>query len=152
MSLCPHSLANFYHFKSNFLRYSKVGRGSGLVNMSAIWSFVLICWILIWFVCTQCRKWWYCAAMCLVRGRSLCCVASSRAPTLSSKTRQCTVGESLLGIGAPYFSNSFTSSIRNITSLSAVESATHSASVVLKAMVVCILLDHKIGQLACMMT
>ena len=90
--------------------------------------------------------------MCLVRGRSLCCVANSRAPALSSKTRQWTVGESLLGIGAPHFSNSFTSSIKNITSQSAADGATHSASVALKAMVVCILLDHRIGQFAHMMT
>ena len=58
----------------------------------------------------------------------------------------------LLGIRAPQVSNSFTDSMRKMTSWRAVESATHSASVALKAMAVCILLDHEMGQSAHMMT
>ena len=72
-------------------------------------------------------------------------VAISKAPLLSSKTLQCTVGFVAVKL-YPFCCSSLTSSISGMVSHNAVLSAMNSASVVDKAICVCSLEFHTIGQ------
>jgi hypothetical protein len=81
---------------------------------------------------------------CLVLGLILGTFAISIAPTLSSKTLQCILGVAF-NTGIPQCLASSINHMIGNTSLMACESAMNSASVVVKAISVCILDDQCMG-------
>ena len=86
MTCSWHSLAKVCQPQTVLLRYRKASRGEALANTSARWCVVQIFSTKTFLSSTHWRKWCDWTAKCLVLGRSLWMFASSRAPTLSSKT------------------------------------------------------------------
>ena len=121
----------------NFLRnFTNCGLGKGLVNISAVCSFVEICSIQIVLFITYDRKWWSLMDKCLVRGLVLWFVAIFRQLMLSSNVLHTIFGVNLCMV-IPLASNSRNKWMTAITSLNAVDKAIYSASVVLRAMSDC---------------
>ena len=124
--------------------------GNGLVNMSAICSFVEICPMFIVFPMWE-RKWCRRTDRCLVLGLLLWLVAISMQLLLSSKVLHRTVGRDGCNL-KPFRLSSFMRFITAITSLNALDSAMYSASVVLSAIKDCIELFQIMGHPAYIMT
>ena len=110
------------------------GFGSGFVKMSASWSFVLMYSTEICYLSTYEWKWWRRIEKCFVLGRDLWLVASFKQLILSSNVLQCILGV-ILWTGKWFSSNSSNKWITEMTSRSADDNATYSASVVLNAMI-----------------
>ena len=116
--LCSwHSLAKFYHPMIVLRKCRKASRGKALVKMSARWWVVAIFSTSTFLSSTCCRKWCNWTARCFVLGRSSWVFASSRAPTLSSKTRQVTFGDGVDGSLIPKSWISWMRLMKQITSL-----------------------------------
>ena len=92
-----HSLAKHHQPMIVFLKHRKASRGDALANMSARWCCVSTFSTAIVLSKTCWRKWWSWTAKCFVRGRNLWVFANSRAPTLSSNTRQIVFGWDAVG-------------------------------------------------------
>ena len=119
-------------------------RGSGLVKISPSCSLVDM-WLIHIVLATTCeRKWCNRTDKCFVRGRVRWLVAISMQLLLSSKTLHFICGISELKT-KPLSLSSRKRFITAMTSRKAVESAMYSASVVLRAMRLCILEAHIIG-------
>ena len=120
------------------------GSGNRFVNISAYWSFVEMRCTRNVPLRTCSLKWWYLTAMCFVLGRFLGTLASSSQAVLSSNILawQFTSTSGMPTASCTSLSNCF----KWISSRHAVLSAMYSLSVVLRAISVCSLLAHSIGQ------
>ena len=133
-----------YHLMICFRKLIYKLFANDLVKISTTWSIVEIGNSCIILLRTNSRKWWYTKLMCFVRGRILGIFANFKAPILSSKDLQYTVGTVLANSKLRSFI-SFSRFITGITSLSDWYRLTYSASLVLSAIWVYNFDDQTVG-------
>ena len=143
---CSHSLVTIREVQDISYSHSLLNYilGNALVNMSAIWSLVEICSIVIVLFATCDLKWCNLNERCLVLGLVLCLVAILMQLMLSWEVLQVILGV-ILCMWNPCCSNSTSKWMIPITSRSADDNAIYSASVVLNAIRGCNLLFHISG-------
>ena len=127
-----------YHPMIDLRCWTKAASGNGLVSMSAIYLSVGVALMMISWRSTCSRKWRKDWLMCLVHGLILGRRESLSLPLLSSKTVQWIFGGSYWTF-SPSSCAFLRMPIMGMTSPRLVERAIYSASMVDKALIVCIL-------------
>ena len=132
------------HHPDNFLcRYMNNSLSSGSVKISTVCSCVSIYHIRIILFCTNIWKWWYLIVICFVLGDIFLVSATAIKPWLPSNTLQDT--SVFLRCIMKIKETSLTNSIEGITSRIAWLNKIYSASMVLKAIYICNLLQNNAG-------